>query len=158
MSPKTYPGGGVWLSDLDVRDLTGHESRSDRPAVELLACLGYQPAGPSAFAIWCPVGFRCDAASIPRILWGVYPAWARSNRAAVLHDYAYCVQFCSRERADGLFREALRACGVSKVRAWVMWRAVRIGGGAYWNARAPEAVQEAREHARRNGGSLEVSP
>ncbi len=158
MSPKTYPGGGVWLSDLDVRDLTGHESRSDRPAVELLARLGYQPAGPAAFAIWCPVGFRCDAASIPRVLWGVYPAWARSNRAAVLHDYAYCVQFCSRERADALFREALRACGVSSVRSWIMWRAVRMGGGAYWNARKPEDVQAAREHAARNGGSLEVSP
>lgn len=172
MSPATiYPGGGRWLSPLDVRDLTGQESRSDRPSIELLSPLGYLPTNGGDIEqlasegrlvelapIWCPRGFRCDAASIPRILWGVYPPWARSNRAATLHDFLYVVQLCSRERADALFREALRACGVSSVRAWIMWRAVRLGGGAYWNARKPEAVQAAREHAARNGGSLEVAP
>jgi len=71
---------------------------------------------------------------------------------------AHTVQPCSRERADALFREALLSCGVSPVRAWIMWRAVRLGGGGYWKERTPEAVQAAREHAARNGGSLEVSP
>ena len=168
---KPWKGGGKWLSALDVRDLTGQESRTDRPCVELLAPLGYLPSTSGDLEqlaregrlselapIWCPRGFRCDAASIPRVLWGIYPPWARSNRAAVLHDYLYTVQPCSRERADALFREALLACGVSSARTWIMWKAVRLGGGGYWNARTPEDVQAAREHAARNGGSLEVSP
>jgi len=163
--------GGRWLSPLDVRDLTGQESRTDRPCVELLASLGYLPTNggdPEQLAsegrlvelspIFVSKGFRCDAASIPRVLWGIYPPWARSNRAAVLHDYLYTVQTCSRERADALFREALLSCGVSSVRAWIMWRAVRLGGGGYWKARTPEEVQAAREQAAKNGGSLEVSP
>jgi hypothetical protein len=168
---KPWKGGGKWLSALDVRDRTGQEFRTDRPCIELLAPLGYLPTGfgdleqlardgrlSELVPIWCPRSFICDSASIPRILWGIYPPWARYNRAAVLHDYLYTVKICSRERADALFREALLACGVSPARAWIMWRAVRLGGGAYWNARSPEDVQAAREHAARNGGSLEVIP
>ena len=155
------PWRATWLSPLDVRDLTGQQSKRDRPWIQLLGDLGYQPAGDEqnrTSAIWVPRGFECDAASIPRVLWGIYPAWSRANRAAVLHDYLCAIQVCTREKADYLFYESLIACGISTARAWIMWKAVRIGGGSRWKQQTPEETQHVRELARRNGGSLEVLP
>lgn len=163
---------GTWLSPLDVRDLTGQgDSKGDRPFVQLLAPLVYLPSNGGNLeelasksllvelrTILVPIGFKCDAASIPRLVWGIYPPWSKANRAAVVHDYLCSIQVCSRETADGLFRDALLACGVSSSRAWIMWKAVRIGGGKRWEREIPEKIEMAREHARRYGGTLEVSP
>lgn len=149
---------GVFLSDLDILDLTGQNSSSDRPWIELLSNFGYQPAGNSAFAIWVPKGFRCDVASIPRAAWLLAPSWGPWNRAAVIHDWLYTVQPCSRLQADRIFREALAACGVSSWRSVVMFNAVRLGGGSHWENRNPEEIQQARELASYNGGTTKVYP
>lgn len=171
MTAGTSPRRGSWLSPLRVEDLTGQgEHKGDRPFVELLSPLLYLPSyeeTPEELApagrltdlrpIFVPTGFRCDAASIPRLVWGIYPPWSKANRAAVVHDYLCSIQVCSREQADWIFRDALLACGVSNQRAWIMWKAVRIGGGGRWDREPPEKIQLAREHARRYGGTLEVS-
>lgn len=160
---------GTWLSPLDLRDLTGQESKTDRPFVQLLAPLVYLPKNGGNLndlasrgqlvelrTIIVPIGFKCDAASIPRLVWGIYPPWSKANRAAVVHDYLCSIQTCSREVADAVFRDALLSCGVSSSRSWIMWKAVRIGGGLRWKRESPEKIEMAREHARRYGGTLEV--
>jgi len=146
--------GGVFLANLEVMDLTGQNSKSDRPFVELLTNFGYQPADFRKSAIWVPRGFRCDAASVPRLAWFLFPPWGRCNRAAILHDWLYWAQLCSRLQADEIFREALAACGVPAWRRSVMFNAVRIGGAEYWNKRKPEEIQSARDLARLNGGTI----
>jgi len=53
----------------------------------------------------------------------------------VIHDFLYTSQPCTREQADDVFYEALRAAGVPAWRAWLMWCGVRAGGASHWKAR-----------------------
>jgi hypothetical protein len=68
------------------------------------------------------------------LMWA-FPRSGMYNRAAVLHDWVYWELVRSgvmrRRQADDLFYEALRACRVDRVRAWVMWAAVRVFGGLH---------------------------
>lgn len=82
-----------------------------------------------------PRGFITDLASIPRPLRGVLNVNGRSRRAAVLHDYLYCAQRCTRAAADEIFRRALAAEGVNAVVRNTYYAGVRAGGWIYWNAR-----------------------
>ena len=78
-----------------------------------------------------PAGFKTDFASVPQLFLWLVPRSGRYTKAAVLHDYL------SRERvpagtisrcdADGLFRRTMRELGVSALRRWLMWTAVRFG-------------------------------
>lgn len=82
-------------------------------------------------------GFETDFASVPRAFTWLVPRYGPYTRAAVLHDYlcieAHAGRF-SRPDADGIFRRAMRELGVSFLRRWLMWVAVRFGGGwrAFW--------------------------
>lgn len=76
-----------------------------------------------------PVDFITDFASVPKFATWLIPRYGIYTRAAVLHDYlcemAHAGQF-NRRDADGLFRRVLRELGVSGLRRWVMWAAVRL--------------------------------
>lgn len=50
------------------------------------------------------------------------------NGPAVIHDYLYGTATLSRRECDEVFYNALRASGVARWRAWLMWAGVRIGG------------------------------
>lgn len=90
-----------------------------------------------------PPGFVSDGASVPRPLWWLLPAWGRYSRAAVVHDYLWQridagephEHAPTRRRADAIFLDAMRACGVKPWVRWLMWAAVRCaapfrrGGG-----------------------------
>ena len=82
-----------------------------------------------------PKGFKCDLASVPRIFRSIASPWNQSARAGCLHDCGYRwheVWKLSRSEMDDLYQMALRADGVSRFRAWVQKRAVRIGGRRAW--------------------------
>lgn len=68
------------------------------------------------------------------LMWA-FPRSGMHNRAAVLHDWLYWGLVrpgtMTRRQADAIFYEALRACRVDRVRAWVMWAVVRVGGGLH---------------------------
>lgn len=87
-----------------------------------------------------PRGFITDLASIPRLLRGLYSQTGLSRRAAVLHDYLYCLQCTTRAEADALFLEALAAEGVGWFTRYSMFLAVRSGGWVYWNRRAENCI------------------
>lgn len=50
------------------------------------------------------------------------------NAAATIHDRLYATTELSRKAADAVFFNALRASGVARWRAWLMWAGVRLGG------------------------------
>lgn len=99
-----------------------------------------------------PAGFKTDGASIPRFLWRVcgtpldvprvYAAlvhdWLYSGgvpNAARLHDAAYSgTPVVTRAEADALYRDLLIALGVSRVKAYTEWAALRLCGGGHWLA------------------------
>lgn len=55
--------------------------------------------------------------------------------AATIHDRLYATADLSRTAADAVFFNALRASGVARWRAWLMWVGVRIGGRWRYGAR-----------------------
>ena len=46
------------------------------------------------------LGFQTDLASIPRFLWAVLPPFGRYTNAALVHDWLYTFQPCTRAQAD----------------------------------------------------------
>ncbi len=75
--------------------------------------------------------------SIPRLFWRACdpPLATLARPGAVLHDAAYkglLTPSVMREQADWLFYELMRWNGLDRVRAWAMFRAVRILGGRAW--------------------------
>lgn len=89
-----------------------------------------------------PEGFVTDFASVPRILWPLFPPYGRAMPASILHDYIYTVHpkeveltpEVERYWADRLFYIAMRAIGIGKFQAKLMYWAVRWFGGSRYRS------------------------
>jgi uncharacterized protein DUF1353 len=108
----------------------------------LIADLKYQ-IRTTSFTIVVPAGFVTDFASTPRAIWAVLPPFGTYQLAAVVHDFLYWDQGCTREQADALLRTAMDESNVVPAKRDVIWEAVRRFGGAAWadNAKAKAAGQ-----------------
>ncbi len=133
-----------FIGDLVVRNIDGHHWCLVEPVAF------YSERYRGVFTVH--PGFITDFSSVPRGLWNLIPQRGKHDRAGVLHDAAYqgrlrtvqgLRQHCSREVADHLFLEGLAACGVSRVVRQLMYRAVRINGGAAY-AKGQARAQVAR--------------
>jgi hypothetical protein len=101
---------------------------SDGRSMRLLSDLTFRD--PRCRDWTAPEGSMVDGASIPRFFWRAIgsPFVGRYRRASVLHD-VYCqTQSCPSTLVHRMFREAMRADGVGRVRAWLMWLAVQCFG------------------------------
>ena len=80
-----------------------------------------------------PAGFKSDLASVPLVLTWLIPRYGSGiTQAALLHDWLCALarrSAFSRADADGILRRVLGELGVSDVRRYMMWAAVRIGSG-----------------------------
>jgi hypothetical protein len=96
-----------------------------------------------------PARFITDLASIPRPLRGLLDVCGPSRRAAVLHDWLYClnafraprrrgngVSTWSRAQCDHMLYVALMAEGMPSAQARIYWLGVRLGGWVPWGTRA----------------------
>ncbi len=86
--------------------------------------------------ITVPEDFGTDLSSVPKAV----PKWIASRvdgiEASVVHDYLYVSGEQTRAFADSLFREMLRLDrGVPAWRREVMYRGVRLFGGALYEKR-----------------------
>lgn len=79
-----------------------------------------------------PEKFLTDLASIPMGLWNLLPKSGRYDRAAVVHDWLYTKNGCSRAEADSTLKEAMEALGVNGVKIWLIYSGVRSGGWKSW--------------------------
>jgi hypothetical protein len=84
--------------------------------------------------ITVPARFETDLASIPRVLWAVLPPTGKYDGAAVLHDWLYRAGGVTREQADAVLLEAMEVLQVGRVARWLIYRSVRVGGAALWDA------------------------
>ena len=84
-----------------------------------------------------PAGFETDLTSIPAPLQSLIHKVDRYDAASVLHDAAYTHQlqtasgrpvYTTKTVADALFHEAVRASGTGRVKAAVMYAAVKLWG------------------------------
>ena len=90
-----------------------------------------------------PSGFVSDGASVPKVLWpfGLVP-YGPHGRAAIVHDYMYWSQQCSRKQADNIMLIAMKESGVSKLTQWILTAGVRLFGGFAWRENARHRQDE----------------
>ncbi len=117
------------------------------------------PAHGQLYRVTVPDGFVSDGTSIPRALWSIagIERDGLERRASWLHDYLYKnhgsvpgltifvggqwrgVTFTfSREEVDGIFAVLLLDCGVTEIRAGIMWTMVRKYGESAWQSHTPK--------------------
>jgi hypothetical protein len=96
--------------------------------------------GAIGYMITVPAGFEMDFASVPRIPLAYWLVGNTAHRSAVLHDYLYAVK-APRELADDIFNSAMEAEGVPAWRRAMMYRAVRMFGGGYYDERSDEPAE-----------------
>jgi hypothetical protein len=101
------------------------------------ADLKYQ-IGTTNFIITVPAGFVTDFASVPRVFWSVLPPTGTYQLAAVVHDFLYWDQGCTREQADQLLRAAMIESQVAPLPRTIIYDAVRNGGEGAWTINAAE--------------------
>ena len=106
----------------------------------LNADLKYQIAD-TKFIVLVPKGFVTDFASTPRAFWAVLPPNAKYQLAAIVHDFLYWDQGCTREQADALLRVAMAESNVESMKRDVIWQAVRNFGGGAWTDNAREKAE-----------------
>lgn len=95
--------------------------------------------GRTSDRIVVPKGFVTDFASIPQLFWtlGLSP-YGQYSRAAIVHDYLYWTQGCTREQADNLLVIAMKESNVGGFDEFVVHRGVADWGGGPWNTNALE--------------------
>ena len=75
-----------------------------------------------------PTGFVTDVASVPRMMWWLFPPSGRDMAAALLHDYLLQSALVPRATADHLFLEAMTRIDVATWQRITMFAAVRVFG------------------------------
>ncbi len=95
--------------------------------------------GNSKDHIVVPQGFVTDYASIPKGLWslGLSPH-GRYSRAAVIHDFLYWAQPCSRAQSDRLMLIAMKESKVGFFDETVVYHGVDFGGKSSWDQNSSE--------------------
>ncbi|MEB0968034.1 DUF1353 domain-containing protein [Citrobacter braakii] len=78
--------------------------------------------------IHVPAGYVTDLASVPRLLWSVFPPHGRYAKAAIIHDWLYDNALRTKAEADLIFLDAMKVLKVPCWRRWVIYCAVRIFG------------------------------
>ena len=87
-----------------------------------------------------PVGYKTDFASVPRMLRGIVQPGGNHNLATLIHDWLYDNQLYSRKFADQEMLYWLKMIGCSKIKAYTMYYAVRLGGRSWWNSPSKQAL------------------
>lgn len=101
----------------------------------LMENLAYR-VGTTSHVILVPAGFVTDFASTPRAIWSVIPPAGHYQQAAIVHDFLYWEQGCTREQADALLRVAMAESRVAPAQRDIIWSAVRSFGSSAWAANA----------------------
>jgi len=98
--------------------------------------------GQSDITITVPKGFVTDFASIPQPFWatGLSPN-GRYSKAAIVHDYLYWMQGCTRKQADNILLIAMRESEVDATTRTAIYEGVRLGGDSAWNGNAAERTR-----------------
>ena len=104
--------------------------------------------GRSGRTITVPAGFVSDYASIPPGVSIFLPKRGRYSRAAIVHDYLYWSQKCSRDQADNLMMIGMKETDVKSYQRWFIYTGVDWGGASAWKTN-----REARQ-----SGSLRILP
>jgi hypothetical protein len=113
-----------FLTKLEVTPLPGRLWLVDEDFVYYSRLLGT--------TITVPEGFICDLNSIPRPFW-IFSPPSDYPEAGTVHDFLYRYKEVPRSQADAVYREALGVLGAGKVRQFIRYWGLRIGGSSAYN-------------------------
>jgi hypothetical protein len=103
----------------------------------LLAPVKWIPEAYRSKDVEVPFGFVTDFASVPWLLWSLFPPIGRYGYAAVFHDFVYWEQDgMTRKEADLVFRDTMDELGVPAWKKLTLYWAVRLFGGSAWKGNA----------------------
>ena len=88
--------------------------------------------GSTGQSIVVPAGFVTDFASVPDALCAILPAAGSWLPAALVHDFLYWDQSCTREQADRIFLHAMTAARVPEMKKTALYGAARLAGARAW--------------------------
>ena len=94
--------------------------------------------GISNARVTVPAGFVTDFASIPQALQSIIRQNGLYILPAVVHDYLYWKQTCTRDQADQIFMLAMIENKVADIHRFPIHGAVRAAGGFAWDDNAKE--------------------
>jgi len=100
--------------------------------------------GDTSERIVVPAGFVTDLASVPSEFWGpplTLTPTGQYSRAAIIHDYLYWSQKCTRDQADRLMVIAMKESNVGRFDAVAIYEGVHLGGERAWLANAAEKAR-----------------
>ena len=80
-----------------------------------------------------PAGTVTDLATVPRVLWSLFPPHGRWAKAAIIHDYLYANAVGTKAFADKVFSEAMAVLGVGRVTRVILYWAARVFGRGNYN-------------------------
>lgn len=86
--------------------------------------------------IFIPRGFVTDFASVPRKLQSVLGSHGRYSRAAIIHDFLYWAQPCTRQQSDNIMRLVMRNSGVPDWQILAVFKSVDWFGKIAWRDNA----------------------
>lgn len=88
--------------------------------------------GDTGQSITVPAGFVTDFASVPRALCTLLPSTDRYLKAAIVHDFLYWDQTCTKDEADALLFAAMIESKVPTWKRQAIYAGIRIGGLRAW--------------------------
>jgi uncharacterized protein DUF1353 len=97
--------------------------------------------GVSKDSVVVPVGFVTDMASIPPVLQSIIQQNGPYLLPAVVHDYLYWQQVCTRSQSDRILLLAMIEHNVSRAHQTAIYDAVRAAGQFAWAGNARERTQ-----------------
>lgn len=103
----------------------------------LTAPLGYNIEMTSRF-LEVPAGFVTDYASVPQLLQWAVPKIGAYSVPAIVHDYLYWDQTCTREQADKILYAAMEEYDVNLPTRLLVYLAVRVGAASAWSVSTAE--------------------
>lgn len=124
----TYLGDGLWRLERD------YDYRDDDTTIAV------------------PAGFEFDLSSVPRLFWSLIAPFELSIAAPLLHDFLYRYggtppagtvrppRAYTRAEADRMFRQIMRAEGVSAWRRFLGYAATRVFGRSAWRGTASRGL------------------
>ena len=81
-----------------------------------------------------PAGYESDGMSVPRFFWRTLSPKINGKTLvpSVIHDYMYENHIGTRAEADEFYQQNLIEKGFGRIKSWLVWVGVRIGGWSHY--------------------------
>ena len=81
-----------------------------------------------------PAGWESDGMSVPRFFWRTLSPKINGKTLvpSLIHDFMYENHIGTRAEADAFYKANLIEKGFGKIKSWLVWCGVRIGGWSHY--------------------------